>query len=253
MVVLTSRRRLLAIGLVLALVLAVLLVNKEQTLWPVSGTNKLKPIYRVDTEEKLVALTFDACWGSSYTKDILRVLGENQAESTFFLVNIWLEDYPELAKEIRFAGHEIGLHSTTHPHFPQLSEEAMAEELSDNARMIRQVTGYNPVLFRPPFGDYDDRVIRTVSAAGFIPIQWDVDSLDWKGLSAREITERVLSGVQPGSIVLFHNDGEHTAEALPGIISALKERGYTMVSVSKLLWPANYYVDINGVQHKGSE
>jgi len=253
MVWLTPRRRLLAIGLILALFFAALWGYQDPKPWPVSGTNKLKPIYRVETEEKQIALTFDACWGSRFTEDILRMLGENQVESTFFLVNIWLEDYPELAKEIRFAGHEIGLHSTTHPHFTALSEDKMIEELNTNARMIRQVTGYNPVLFRPPFGDYDDRVIRTVSEAGFIPIQWDVDSLDWKGLSAQEITERVLAKVEPGSIVLFHNDGEHTAEALPGIISALKERGYTMVSVSKLLWPANYYVDINGVQHKGNE
>ena len=88
-------------------------------------------------------------------------------------------------------------------------------------------------LIRPPYGEYDDHVITAIRSMGMEPIQWDVDSRDWKELSASEITERVTTRVQPGSIVLFHNAALHTPEALPGILEALLQEGYTFVPISE--------------------
>ena len=104
-------------------------------------------------------------------------------------------------------------------------------------------------VFRPPFGDYNDRLIRTVNELGMKTIQWDVDSLDWKGLSSGEISKRVCSRVKSGSIILCHNNSDHIVEALPMIILNLKNQGYEFVTMSELVYDDNYIIDNNGVQH----
>lgn len=153
----------------------------------VSKTVRLLPIYKVDTDKKALAISFDASWGAEYTPEILDILDSHQVKTTFFLVNIWLEDYPEMAGEISNRGHEIGLHSATHPHFSKLSPKNMEEELNKNFALINELTGQSPALFRPPFGDYNNQVIRTSQGLNFQPIQWSIDSLDWKDLTAEEI------------------------------------------------------------------
>ena len=104
------------------------------------------------------------------------------------------------------------------------------------------------ILFRPPYGDYNDTLIRVCRENKYYPIQWDVDSLDWKGISAGEITKRVTSKVQSGSIVLFHNAGEHTPEALPDILDYLLAEGYKIVPISKILLTCDYTIDHEGRQ-----
>lgn len=138
---------------------------------------RLVPIYEVATEQPQVAISFDASWGAEHTEDILDLLDSYGVKGTFFLVNIWLEDYPELAREIAERGHEIGLHSATHPHFSELSAAQMDEELAANAAMIEEITGYQPQLFRPPFGDYNNQVIEQAAAAGYQSVQWSVETL----------------------------------------------------------------------------
>lgn len=221
--------------------------GSEIVLVTANNTN-LVPIYAVDTPEKKVAISFDATWGAEETPKILNTLDKYKIKSTFFLVNIWLKKYPDVAKKIAGKGHEIGMHSTTHPHFTKLSEEEMKQELQDNHQLILTTTNYNAKLFRPPYGDYDNRVVSVVNGLGYKAIQWDVDSLDWKDLSASVIYERVLKRVKPGSIVLFHNNGKHTAEAIESIIAELQKQGYKIVPVSQLIHQGNYYIDSNGRQ-----
>lgn len=216
----------------------------------VTKTIKLLPIYGVDVPEKKIAISFDATWGAEHTPKILNSLDKYNIKTTFFLVNIWLKKYPEVAKQIAQKGHEIGMHSATHPHFTALTEKQMEEELKENHKMIEEITGQKPFLFRPPFGDYDNTVIKTVDRLGFKTIQWSVDSLDWRDLSAQEIQERVLRQIDPGDIVLFHNNGKYTADALDPIIKKLKEQGYIIVPISELLLKGDYYIDYNGVQRK---
>lgn len=215
----------------------------------VGRAKKLLPIYSVATTEKKVALSFDATWGAEHTPKILEILRQHHIKTTFFLTNIWLKKYPDLGKRIAAEGHEIGLHSATHPHFTSLSEEQMEQELRENHRLVEEITGYKPELFRPPFGDYNDTVIRVVQRLGYKAIQWDVDSLDWQEhLSAEDIYRRVIKGIKPGSIVLFHNNGQHTAAVLGPLLDKIKAEGYQVVPVSELLIKGDYYVDHAGVQ-----
>ena len=164
------------------------------------------------------------------------------------MVEFWTEKYPEYVKKISDAGHEIGTHSATHPHMSKLSAAAIKKELEESSAAIEKITGKKVELFRPPFGEYSDAVIETAESLGLYSIQWSVDSLDWKDLSAGEIKERVVSRVQNGSIVLFHNQGLHTAEALPEIIRELKARGYEFVPIGELIYRDNYHILPDGAQ-----
>lgn len=213
-----------------------------------AGSVKQLPIYSVERADNKLSISFDASWGAERTEKILDILDEYGVKATFFLVNIWLEDYPEMAKEIAARGHEIGLHSVSHPQFSTLSVSQMQEELQGNFKMIKEITGCEARLFRPPFGDYNNSVIETVNAQGFTPIQWSIDSLDWKELSADEIASRVLKNIGAGDIVLFHNDGLHTPEALPKILESIKQKELQAVPISELLLHGDTFIDATGKQ-----
>ena len=139
-------------------------------------------------------------------------------------------------------------HSDDHAHFSKLSTEDITANINAANDKIEAVTGVRPALFRCPYGEYDDHVITAVKSMGMTAIQWSVDSLDWQGISAQKITERVLKNVQPGSIVLFHNAAEHTPEALPGILEALQKDGYNIVPISQLIVSGDYTIDSTGCQ-----
>jgi peptidoglycan/xylan/chitin deacetylase (PgdA/CDA1 family) len=141
-------------------------------------------------------------------------------------------------------------HSNDHAHFSQLTTSQIVENVTECSQKIEAITGTAPILFRCPYGEYDDHVISALNGMGVYTVQWDVDSLDWKGISASEITNRVLSNVSPGSIVLFHNAAENTPEALPGIIQSLLDDGYTIVPVSEMIMRDNYEMDHTGKQCK---
>ena len=210
---------------------------------------RLVPIYSVQTTEKKVALTFDAAWGADKTSKIIQILKDNNVDATFFLVGFWVEANQDKVKEIDAAGFDIGTHSNTHPKMSTLSEEKMSSELTISSDLIKNVTGKTVKYFRPPFGDYNDRVLLTASSLGLQTIQWDVDSLDWKGLSANEILQRVKQ-TKNGSIILFHNNSDHILEALPLVIKYLKDEGYSMVKLSDLVYEKDYNINNNGLQIK---
>lgn len=212
------------------------------------ATPRRLPIYSVGTEEKVVALSFDCAWGTDHTDAILEALGRENVSATWFMVEFWTEKYPEYVKKIAQAGHEIGTHSSTHSYMSRQSGEEIIKELSSSTEAIESATGGKVELFRPPYGDYNDRLIETAEEQGYYVIQWDVDSLDWKDLSAQDIAMRVINGVQPGSIVLMHNNGLHTAESLPVIISTLKNRGYTFRPIGQMIYRSGYTLDSYGRQ-----
>jgi len=231
------------------------LVNLVQfTFFPVikaafsSHVGRRIPVYSVDIPDKRAAVTLDATWGADKTEAILDVLDKHGVKATFFLAGYWLERYPDHVRLIASRGHEIGNHSYSHPHLNSLSIESIKAELNRCSDLIEILTGTRPVLFRPPFGEYSNRVIEAAESCGLVTIQWDVDSLDWQNLSAAAIQSRVLSKVQPGSIILFHNNGLHTVEALDLVIRELKNRGYELVPVSSLLLSGDTYVDHTGRQ-----
>ena len=204
------------------------------------------PIYSVETSEKKIAISFDCAWGVDFTDKLLEVMAKNDIRCTFFAVQFWVEKYPHYVEKIISAGHEMGTHSRTHSYMSKLSEAEIQDELTTSSTAIERLTGQKITLFRPPYGDYNNLLIDTCNKLGLYPIQWDVDSLDWKNLSANEIAMRVINGVKNGSIILCHNNALHTAEALPLIFSTLKNRGYEFVPISELIYKDNYRIDPSG-------
>lgn len=247
--VISKKKVLLALSLALSVVILIVSVVFSGAISSVSGkATRALPIYRVDTEEKKVAISFDCAWGVDYTDKLLEVMCENNVKCTFFAVEFWTKKHTEYIKKISDFGHEIGTHSATHPYMSKLTESAIIKELTSSSKAIEDITGKRVELFRPPYGDYNDLLINTASNMGLYTIQWDVDSLDWKDLSANEITSRVTSRVKNGSIVLFHNQGLHTAEALPQIIKTLKEKGFSFVPIGQLIYRDNYIMGADGSQ-----
>lgn len=215
-----------------------------------AATTRELPIYCVQRDNKCVSLTFDAAWGNEDTETLIAILNKYKINATFFVVGAWVDKYPESVKALAEAGNEVMSHSDDHAHFSKLSETQIVDNLNKCNKKIESVTGVKPLLFRCPYGEYDDHVIKAVKSIGMTAIQWNVDSLDWKGISAAEITQRVTSKVVPGSIILFHNAAEHTPEALPGIIEKLIADGYTIVPVSQLLLTGDYAIDHTGMQYQ---
>ena len=206
------------------------------------------PIYRVETIEKKVAISFDCAWGVDYTDKLLEIMQEHNVKCTFFAVEFWTKKYPEYIKKIDDYGHEIGTHSASHPYMSKLSSENIVKELSSSSKAIQDITGKRVELFRAPYGDYNDRLIQTARTLNLYTIQWDVDSLDWKNLTKQKIASRVIQNVKNGSIVLFHNQGLHTAEALGDIIDTLHNRGYKFVCIGELIYKNNYKMLSDGTQ-----
>lgn len=222
--------------------------SREVGFGPVFGAEKKLPIYSVNTNEKKVAISFDCAWGNEHTVPILDILDQYDVKSTFFMVSFWAEKYPEDVLEISKRGHEIGNHSSTHPNMTKLSPEDMERELKGAADAIEKITAKKPVLFRPPFGAYNDALIKTCEDSGYYVIQWNVDSLDWRDTTAEQITDRVTRNIRPGSIVLFHNNAEYVEEYLPAILDKLKSDGYKIVPVGQLIMKDNYHMDHAGKQ-----
>lgn len=214
------------------------------------SSSRLVPIYRVDTEEKQVAISFDAAWGADKTEEIISILKEFNCTGTFFLVGFWVDKYPEMVKAIDDAGLEIGTHSNTHPDMAKLDKSTIEKELLVSMKKITDITGKEVKVFRPPFGSYNNALLSSCSALGLKAIQWDVDSLDWKGLSAGEVTKRVMKGAKNGSIILMHNNADHVTESLRLTLDYLTNGGYKVTSVGELVYQQDYRIDANGEQHK---
>ncbi|MCL6581709.1 MAG: polysaccharide deacetylase family protein [Firmicutes bacterium] len=195
-------------------------------------------IDRVPTDEKVVCLTFDAGADTGHTRAILDILAGNGVKATFFLTEAWLRGNADLGAAIVRDGHALGNHTATHPHLPTLSDEEIVREFRVTEELARTTLGRSLTpFFRPPFGEYDDRVRRLAATEGYrYVVLWTVDSLDWKQLTADELVDRVLTRVGPGSIVLMHVGSQtNQPEALPRIISGLRERGYRFATLEEAL------------------
>ena len=206
------------------------------------------PVYSVETNEKKVAISFDAAWGADKTKQIVDICKEYNVKATFFLVGFWVDKYGEMVKYIDDNGFEIGTHSNTHPDMVKLSAKEQDLELKKSIELIENITNKKVELFRAPFGSYNNSLLDVAENNNLITIQWDVDSLDWKGLSAEAITTRIINGVKNGSIILCHNNSEHIVDALPMVLDRLQKKGYTIGAVGDLIYKNNYTIDRTGLQ-----
>lgn len=209
------------------------------------------PIYCVETEEKVVSLTFDAAWGDEDLKDILAILDKHNCKATFFVTGDWAARYPEAIQLIHKSGHDLGNHGANHKHMTQLSAKEMQEEIEGCHQLIKSMTGVEMDLFRAPYGDYNESVIMVAKSKGYFTIQWDVDSLDWKDYGVDDIINRVSNhkALGNGSIILLHNGSKYTCQALDGLLTELENKGYSFVPVSELIYRKDYSLDRTGRQH----
>lgn len=213
---------------------------------------KEMPICSVETKEKKVALTFEAAWGNEDVARVLEILKEYEVHATFFLTGEWVEKYPEDVKAIQEAGHDIGNHSESHKSMTGLSEEEQKTEIMSAHKKVEDLIGIKMQLFRLPYDSYDDTVIRNIASCSYYPVQWSIDSFDWKDYGTDSIVEVVLNHerLENGAIILLHNGTKYTAEALPKLLEGLEEKGYQMVPVSELIYKEDYYMDVMGRQIK---
>ena len=215
-----------------------------------SATNKKLPIYSVETDAKKIAITFDAAWTNQDTDKLIETLEKHNATATFFIVGDWAEKFPESVKAFYDAGHTIANHSDTHKAFSKCTREEIREEIVNCNEKLEKITGEKVTLLRAPSGDYTNESLEVTESLNMFMIQWDNDSLDYTGLTVDEIVQRVVSRARNGSIVLFHNGVDTTAEALDKILTKLTEQGYSFVSVNDLIYKEDFYIDHTGKQYK---
>ncbi|WP_404353713.1 LysM peptidoglycan-binding domain-containing protein [Exiguobacterium aurantiacum] len=198
-----------------------------------------KFITSVNTTSKVVALTFDDGADGANTNKILDILAKNNVKATFFLTGSGAANHPQYIKNIAAKGHQLGNHSYTHPDFTKLTATQMKSELDRTEAKVKSITGKTTKpIFRAPFGAVNSAVLSGVGAAGYgYTIQWNIDTVDWKGVTASQINTKVQANIKPGSIVLMHTGAgaPGTPLALPTMISQLKAKGYKFVTVSQLL------------------
>ena len=218
------------------------------TIQTASTMQKLLPIYNVQTEQKKVAFTMNCAWNADDIDTILKTLQDNNVKITFFMVGEWIEKYPEAAKKIHEAGHEIGSHSDTHPHVNNLSFEKNIEEIEKSNDKIEKVTGKRTNIYRAPYGEYNDTVIKAAQDKGYHTIQWNLDTLDYTGLTGEEMWKRLEGKIKEGDIILSHNGTKHTADSLDRLLKNIKQKGLEVVTVSDLIYLDNYTINSNGTQ-----
>ena len=248
-----GKKRLLLIAIIFCGFLAILFTSVTATSVITANSNNRKiPIYSVETDKKKVALTFNVAWDDKDVRKILDVLDNYGIKSTFFFVGEWVQKYPQSASLIYSKGHELASHSQTHADMTKLTHDKALFEITQSQEIISKISGQKPILFRAPSGSYDNKTIEICEETGVIPIQWDVDSIDWKNPTPQKMYDRVTKNIQTGSILLFHVGAKNTPDALPSIIEKIKDMGYEFSLVSDLIYKDNYYIDHAGRQHKNN-
>ncbi len=215
------------------------------------GDRKL-PIYSVETSEKKVALSFDAAWGSEDFNNIMDVLEKHNVKVTFFMTGGWVNDNPDCVKALVEKGHELGNHSEHHYDMATISSAEQKDEIMKVHDRVKELTGYEMKVFRPPYGSYNNDLIDTVYGCDYYPIEWNVDSLDWKDYGVQSIIDTVCNhkDLGCGSIILCHNGAKYTAQALDEMLTKIEAMGYEIVPISGLIMTENYHMDVNGRQIK---
>ena len=240
----------LSLALVIIMVAASILYEDKSI--NTMGSIDRSPIYSVDRQDNTIAFTFDINWAEKDNiNSILEVLDKYNVKGTFFIIGKWVDYSEENQKKLKLIserGHEIGNHSYNHPLFSKIGEDKIKEELRKTNEVIEKVTGEKPKLFRFPSGDYNEQSSRVVSTEGYIPVQWDVDSVDWKELGADIEYNRVIKGVKSGSIILFHNNAKYTPGNLEKLLNELSNEGYKFLTVGQLIYQENYNIDQDGKQ-----
>lgn len=233
--------------LTVAVLIGVASIGRIKTI-PTVANEKYLPIYNVQTTENKIAFTMNCAWSADDIDNILETLKQNNVQITFFAVGNWVDQYPEAVKKIAEAGHEIGTHSNTHPHVNKLSAEKNLEEIKLSVNKIEKIINQKVTLYRTPYGEYNDTVIKTAKENGYYPIQWNLDTLDYEGKTGEEMWSRLKGKLKNGSIILSHNGTKHTADSLDMLIKNIQKSGFKITTVSNLIYKENYTINNNGTQ-----
>lgn len=195
-----------------------------------------KKFERGATVAKVVALTFDDGPYAKTTPRVLEILKAEGITATFFMLGQSVQKYPEMAKVVADAGHEIGCHTMEHKNLARQDAAYIDQEINGVAGFIEQATGKRPQVFRPPFGSFNHFVLQSCAAGKMVMVNWSVDTNDWrKGSTAASIQATCAKYAHNGAVVLMHDTHEKTIVALPGVIKDLKAKGYQFVTVSQLI------------------
>lgn len=186
--------------------------------------------------------------GADDIDEIIDTLKYNNVSATFFVVGDWIKKYPEAVKALNEAKMEIGNHSYAHKHVNQLSYDENIADMEKCNELIKEITGRDVRYYRGPYGEYNDVVIQAASSLSMQTIQWDIDTLDYTGKTANEMCERIQKKIRNGSIILMHNDTEHTAEGLQQIIDTIEMEGYEIVPLAELVYTEDYEINYEGRQ-----
>lgn len=208
-------------------------------------------INSVEGRGKKLSLVLNCAWNDDDVPGILDTLNSAGLKVSFFMVGKWAERFPEAARMIFLAGHEIGNHSYSHPRMTELARDSIVSDITRCSQVLKNITGKEAEYFSAPYGDYNDLVIEAANELGYLVIQSDVDSEDWrKEFLPEDIHRKVLDNIQEGSIVLLHSGTLHTAQLLPSLIAAIKEKGYEIVPLSYLLYRDDYVIEGWGRQRE---
>lgn len=208
------------------------------------------PIYCVNTNEPVLALTFDSAWGTEDLIDILKILEKHNVSATFFVTGDWVRTNPDAIRLIDASGHEIGNHGDKHKHMPSLSKEDIAAEIQACHNAVYEVTGKDMTLFRAPYSDWNDTVVDVAHMLGYSAINQSVDSIDWKDYGVDAIINQVCNNknLENGSIILMHNGTKFTKDSLDTVLTKLEDKGYHFIPLSDLIYISDYYIDHTGKQ-----
>lgn len=224
--------------LCVAILFAAGIVYAEKNNVSVFSPNQPSAIYNVQTDKKMIALTFDISWGEKRTEPILKILEDKGVKNvTFFLSSPWSKTHVDIVNRIIKDGYEIASHGHKHVNYSSLSDEEIRNQIQTSNQILKDLTGKAPTLIRLPNGDFNKRVLKIAEEEKYTVIQWDTDSLDWMNKGVDNIIQRVVSKAHPGDIVLMHASDSctQTHEALPVIIDQLRAKGYEFVTVTELL------------------
>ena len=196
-----------------------------------------KAVVTVDTDQPYMSLSFDCAYIETPTDELLAILDELNIKATFFMTGEFVLNFPESAKKIRDAGHEIGCHSLSHPHLLTYGLDMRFKQVRRNVEIIRETLGVNPRLFRPPFGEFDVTISAPARAEGMEICMWSIDSHDWDyAYDENGVFKRITKNVGPGTIILFHLDGYHTLKVLPRAVEYYREElGLEFVPITQLM------------------
>lgn len=218
-----------------------------------SVDGKEMPICSVETARAQVALSFDPVRGAEdpeETYEILKILESHGVKATFFVTGVWVEEHPREVEAIHAAGHDLGSLGESYRDMTGLDREEIEARLTGVHRRVKELTGVEMELFRPPLGAYDNELIRTAGESGYYTVQWSVDSMDWKDHGADAIAEAVCTheDLENGAIILCHNGAKYTVQALGPLLDQLSSQGYEVVPVSRLIYKSGFHMESGGRQ-----